>query len=366
MKNDDDYPIGRPRARGVVLRAKRYKPFLRIGCGGMANVYLAREVGDGSLARVVALKVMHKHLARSDGYRKRFFEEARVQSQVIHPNVCRVLGLGESAGRPFMAMEYLVGEPLSRIWAATGRRADEASAATRARLFSKVIAELAEGLHAAHETRNERGELMDIVHRDISPHNLFLLYDGTVRVLDFGIAKFSGREVQTSMNALVGKAGYMAPERIKGRAIDRRADVWALGVVLWEMVALTRLFKRTTEVRSMRAVCSEPIPMLADLVSDLPEGLDAVLTRALEREPERRYRTAREFANALDDWLAETGPPITRTTASEFLNGFFPRASAERQRWAKTLAAGARPGPFLGSKRLEVSSVRGGSLNPFE
>jgi serine/threonine protein kinase len=317
-----------PPSRRVELRLGTYRPCLEIGSGGMATVYIAREAGETGLQRTVALKVMHEHLSHTERYKKRFLDEARILSRLAHPYVCRVLGYGEDKGRPFMAMEYLVGEPLSRVLRALRRRTD-VTAAERARIFARVIANIAEGIHAAHETRDAQGRLLGVIHRDVSPQNLFMLYDGTVRILDFGIAWYRDRYVQTATTSrLIGKLPYMAPEQIQGTVYDRRVDIWALGVVLWEMV-------------TMEAVCSEPLVPLSEVVGGIPPGFDAILARALERDPARRFQTAREFAQSLDLWLTRTGQATSNADLSHTLSELFPGSEEERRRWAEAPAAEA-------------------------
>lgn len=330
-----------PPSRRVELRLGTYRPCLEIGSGGMATVYIAREAGETGLQRTVALKVMHEHLSHTERYKKRFLDEARILSRLAHPYVCRVLGYGEDKGRPFMAMEYLVGEPLSRVLRALRRRTD-VTAAERARIFARVVANIAEGIHAAHETRDGQGRLLGVIHRDVSPQNLFMLYDGTVRILDFGIAWYRDRYVQTATTSrLIGKLPYMAPEQIQGTVYDRRVDIWALGVVLWEMVTLERLFRRETEVRTMEAVCSEPLVPLSEVVGGIPPGFDAILARALERDPARRFQTAREFAQSLEVWITKTGQATSNADLSRTLSDLFPGSEEERRRWAEAPAAEA-------------------------
>jgi serine/threonine protein kinase len=325
-----------PPSTPVDLRIGAYQPCFEIGSGGMASVYIAKELGASGLQRTVALKVMHEHLSKQEHFRQRFLDEARVLTHIAHPYVCRVVGFGEEGRRPFMAMEYLVGEPLSRVLRAMKRKEDVLPAARRARLFARAIADLAEGLHAAHETRDLQGSSMGVVHRDVTPQNLFVLYDGTVRVLDFGIARYHDRQVHTATTGhLLGKLPYMAPEQVMSEPYDRRVDVWALGVVLWELVTLGRLFKRETEMRTMRAVCSDPIPLVSELVQGVPRGLDEILDRALARNPDDRFKTAREFSRSLELWLSRSGDPVTHADLSEFLNGFFPGSEDERRRWAE-------------------------------
>lgn len=326
-----------PPSRRVTLKFGDYRPCLEIGTGGMATVYIARELERSGLQRTVALKVMHEHLARTERYKKRFLDEARILSRLTHPFVCRVFGYGEDDdGRPFMAMEYLVGEPLSRVLRALKHQANGLSCSERARLFGRVIADMAEGIHSAHETRDHDGQLLGVVHRDVSPQNLFMMYDGTVRIVDFGIAWYRDRYVQTATTSrLIGKLPYMAPEQVQGAKYDRRVDVWALGVVLWELVTLERLFRRDTEVQTMEAVCFDTIPLVSEVAPGLPPGFDAILNRALQRDPELRYQTAREFAHDLEVWLTTAGQAVTHADLSRILSSCFPGSEKERMRWAE-------------------------------
>lgn len=341
-------PLSLPPSRRVTLKLGSYRPCLEIGSGGMATVYLAREASEAGLQRMVALKVMHDHLSRTDRYKKRFLDEARILSRLAHPYVCRVFGYGEEDGRPFMAMEYLIGEPLSRMVRAVKHRGANLRSADRARIFARVIADIAEGIHAAHETRDGQGRLLGVVHRDVSPQNLFVLYDGTVRILDFGIAWYRDRYVQTATTSrLIGKLPYMAPEQIQGTPYDRRVDVWALGVVLWELITLERLFRRETEVRTMDAVCSEPILPLSEVIEGVPPGLDPIMARVLERDPERRYQTARELSHDLELWLSKTGQPVTHADLGRVLGELFPGSEHERRRWAEVVEPNTAAPQFI-------------------
>lgn len=324
-----------PPSRAVALKLGGYRPCLEIGSGGMATVYIARELEHSGLQRTVALKVMHDHLSRTDRFKKRFLDEARLLSRLSHPFVCRVFSYGEDDGRPFMAMEYLVGEPLSRVLRTIKNQTHELNSGDRARLFGRVIADIAEGLHSAHETRDNEGQLLGVIHRDVSPQNLFMMYDGTVRILDFGIAWYKDRYVNTATTSrLVGKLPYMAPEQVRGNEYDRRVDVWALGVILWELVTLVRLFRRDTEVQTMEAVCFEPIPFIGEVSEGIPPGFDHIVARALQRDPDKRYQTARELAHDLEMWLARNGQPVTHGDMSQVLDALFPGSEQERRRWA--------------------------------
>jgi serine/threonine protein kinase len=325
-----------PPSRAVALELGGYRPCLEIGSGGMATVYIARELEKSGLERTVALKVMHDHLSRTGQFKQRFLDEARLLSRLSHPFVCRVLGYGEDNERPFMAMEYLVGEPLSRVLRTLKNPAHGLTCADRARLFGRVIADIAEGLHSAHETRDNAGQLLGVIHRDVSHQNLFMMYDGTVRILDFGIAWYKDRYVNTATTSrLVGKLPYMAPEQVRGNEYDRRADIWALGVILWELVSSDRLFRRDTEVQTMEAVCFAPIPFIGEVAEGIAPGFDHIVARALQRDPEQRYQTARELAHDLEVWLTRTGQPVTRADLSRVLSDFFPGSEQERRRWAE-------------------------------
>jgi serine/threonine protein kinase len=267
----------------------RYRVVDEIGVGGMASVHLSRMDGPGGFQKWVAIKRIHSHLIEDDSFVHMFLDEARIAARISHPNVATTFELGKHEDTYWIAMEYLHGEPLREVM----RRSEELGHPMPPEIACRVIADAAEGLHAAHELLGKDGEMLGLVHRDVTPHNLFVTYDGTTKVVDFGIAKFSSRMVNTRAGTLKGKLAYMSPEQVHGNSVDRRTDVFALGVVLWELAAGTRLFHRGPPWLSQAAVVEAPVPGLAD------PALDAIAQAALAKDPAHRIATAAELADRL-------------------------------------------------------------------
>jgi serine/threonine-protein kinase len=286
-------------------------------------VFLATVSGPGGFEKVVALKRIHPHLAQETDFVDMFLDEARIASRIHHANVCQVFDFGATDDTYFIAMEYLVGEPLSRIMK-TIRKTEGMNATRLPMLACKVVLDACEGLHAAHELRGRDGELLNVVHRDVSPQNLFITYDGNVKVVDFGIASASDRVHHTSAGQVKGKFSYMAPEQSRGGKIDRRADVWALGVVLWEMLTLRRLFRRETTVETLTAMLNDEVPPPSAYNPDLPPGLDAIVLKALQRNPDERYATARDFGRDLSRFAGLTGMAASSADLAEWMDQLFP------------------------------------------
>lgn len=282
-----------------------------IACGGMATVYLAQKTGAAGISQPAALKVIHPHLARDNDFVDMFLDEARIVSCISHPNVSRVLDFGQADGTYYLAMEYVMGE----TWADTlsALKATPEARGIMPALLSQVLAQACEGLHAAHEACGEDGSPLRIVHRDVSPQNLIIGYDGSVRVLDFGIASATEKLHTTRNGTIKGRFAYMSPEQMRGHIVDRRADIWSLGVVLWEGLARERLFKRETEAETVLAVTSDPLPSLEGRKLPVPTTLNKVAMQALSRDREQRFATAREFGLELSRFasggLVQVGMP---------------------------------------------------------
>lgn len=332
-------PGSLPPCRPVRKRAGQYYLSGEIGDGGMATVYVGHQCARSGLKRTVAVKILHEHLSRDRDVASRFLDEMRLVSLIDHPFVCKIFDHGETLdGRPYFAMEYLMGEPLWRVlraMVATVREPGKLVALDRVAFVVRVIAGLAEGLHAAHEARDEQGNPLNVIHRDISPQNLFVLYDGTVRLVDFGVARHETTTRHTKTGAIMGKLPYLAPEHVHGETYDRRLDIWSLGVVLWELLACRRLFRRPKEMPTLRAICYDPVPSLAEMgVGD--EELDAIVLRALERNVQKRTRTAREFATALERWLSHKNVSVSAGDISDQMQLLFPGCQVERERWARS------------------------------
>ncbi|MDQ3036444.1 MAG: protein kinase, partial [Myxococcota bacterium] len=306
----------------------RYLLRYEIASGGMATVYLARARGPGGFDRPLALKRIHPHLAKKREFVEMFLDEARLLARITHPNVCSVFDFGEVEGTYYIAMEYLVGQPLVGVLRALEKRPEIASSPRWHALAARIIADAAEGLHAAHELRDESGQPLGVVHRDVSPHNVFVTYDGAVKVVDFGIAWAEGRLHHTQTGSLKGKLAYMAPEQVRGAKLDRRVDVWALGVCLWELLAVRRLFGKRTEVELMQGVMKDPLLPASVVRPGVPLVLDDIALRALERDLDVRFPSARAMGRELNAYVSESGVPAGLADLAELMEDLFPRERA--------------------------------------
>ena len=234
----------------------RYALHDELASGGMASVHLGRLIGSVGFSRAVAIKRMHAFLAHDPEFVAMFVDEARLAGRIRHPNVVPTLDVVASDGELFLVMEYVLGESLNRVLAAnktTGGRIP-------LDVVSAIVIGVLEGLHAAHEAKDERGEPLSIVHRDVSPQNILIGGDGVARVFDFGVAKAAGRMQTTQDGSLRGKVAYMAPEQLSNVEVDRRTDVWAAGVVIWEMLANARLFASDSAAGLVRMVLTKEVP----------------------------------------------------------------------------------------------------------
>ena len=283
-------------------RVDRYELVGEIASGGMATVYLARLTGVGGFQRFVAMKRLHPHLATEKEFVEMFLDEARIAARIHHPNVVPILEVGASQAGYFLVMEFIEGDTLARLLARSATGGKRLPVGIALRIALDVLA----GLHAAHELRDDAGEPVQLVHRDVSPQNVLLGVDGIARITDFGVARAASRLTATRVGQLKGKIAYMAPEQAAGEeSIDRRADVFAAGIVVWEELAAKRLFKAENEAATLSRVMTEPVPPLTTIVPGLSSALSAVVMRALERVPDARFATCAQFADALE--AAATG-----------------------------------------------------------
>lgn len=283
----------------------RYRVVAPIAQGGMAAVYAARREGPGGFDKLLALKLMLPHLAAERRFIDMFLDEARLVAQLQHANLVHVFDTGEHQGLPYLVMEFLSG----KSFADCQRRAAELGLELPIEFVIAVLAEAATGLHAAHETVNTSGTPLGIVHRDVSPQNVHVGYDGQVKVVDFGIAYASGRLAVTRTGEVKGKLAYIAPEQLdQQQPVDRRADVWALGVMAWEAFAGRRLFHAATESSTMWNVLQAPIPPLASVAPKVPAQVAALVDACLQRDVLRRAPTALHIAEGLHSLApAQTG-----------------------------------------------------------
>jgi serine/threonine protein kinase len=274
----------------------RYELIGEIATGGMATVFLARRSGVGGFQRFVAIKRLHPHLANEPEFVEMFLDEARLAALIHHPNVVPILEVGESEAGYYLVMEYVEGDTLSRIVA----RSMSLGQMPPRHVVLRMVLDALAGLHAAHELRDDRGQLLGLVHRDCSPQNVLVGVDGTARITDFGVARASSRLTSTAHGKLKGKLAYMAPEQTRGDELDRRTDLFAMGIIVWEVLCGKRLFKADSEAATLQRILVEPIRPPSEINPTIPKCFDAVLMRALDRDQERRYQTAADFADALE------------------------------------------------------------------
>ncbi len=305
----------------------RYLLLERIALGGMAELHLAKVQGAAGFERTCVVKRVLPHLAVDEGFVRMFLDEARISAQLHHPGITQVFDLGREGDDYFLAMEYLAGEDVLSI----SRQAKTRGLEIPVEVAAKIIASAAEALHYAHEYVDDSGRRLGIVHRDVSPSNLVVTYQGAVKVLDFGIARAEERlhSTVTQAGTIKGKAGYVAPEMYKGQPVDRRADVWALGVTLYEMLTGARLFDGDRSDEVAAKVLQAPIVPPSEKRPGIPPELDAATLRALERDPDKRFATAEELRAALERFLADRTYVPQTVQLSQFLRTLFGEERAQ-------------------------------------
>ncbi|MBX3222785.1 MAG: protein kinase [Labilithrix sp.] len=301
----------------------RYALYGAIAAGGMATVHLGRLLGPVGFSRTVAIKRLHAQFASDPEFVSMFLDEARLAARIRHPNVVPTLDVVATGGELFLVMDYVPGESVARL----SRVLRERRQTLPVRILSSTIAGVLHGLHAAHEAKDERGHPLGIVHRDVSPQNVLLGTDGVPRVLDFGVAKAAGRVQTTREGQIKGKLSYMPPEQLRGAAVSRQTDIYAVGVMLWELVTGQRLFSGDNEgaivAKVLEGRIEQPSRVLAQSRRLTPdpetmrafEALDATILRALSMQPDARFATAREMAIEIE----RTCPPATTSECGDWL-----------------------------------------------
>jgi serine/threonine protein kinase len=277
-------------------RVGKFDFLMRLGQGGMATVYLARSVSTGGFQRLVAIKLMHQFLGADGQFVEMFLDEARVAANVRHPNVVSIVDLGTDGEHLFMVMDYVEGDTLAAVEGTAARL----GRAIPLGVVLRIVLDALAGLDAAHELKTPDNVDLKVVHRDVSPQNILVGVDGAARLTDFGIARAEQRIATTRTGMLKGKAPFMAPEQFEGKPVDRRADVFAMGVTLWEAVALRRLFPGRESYEQAVRNARAPYRKLKDILPSVPESLDAIVRKALAHNPSERFPTAAAFADALE------------------------------------------------------------------
>ncbi len=335
-------------------RIGRYEVLGEIASGGMATVYLSRSIGAKGFSRLVAIKRLHPHLEAEDDFVQMFLDEARLAARIRHPNVVATLDVEDSEGL-YIVMEYIEGVTLLMLWRQAAKLGERMPVPVAARIILDTLG----GLHAAHELLDDNGDFLNLVHRDVSPQNILLGVDGVSRITDFGIAKASSRLTMTRDGQLKGKISYMAPEQTKRVEIDRRVDLFAMGIVAWEVLAGKRLFSGESDVEVLNQLLFEPIPRLKDHAPSVPSGMEQVVMRALDRDPQQRWSTAHEFADGIERAMKPLGGPANHRTVATYIQ----KISGERIAREKGRIANGSP-PTDGNTTGSFKALDGPPVTP--
>ncbi len=321
--------------------ANSYQVLARLATGGMAEIFLARSAGVAAVQRHVVLKRVLRDRASDVQFVRMFLDEARLAAQLQHPNVAQVYDVGKLGDSYFFTMEYVHGETVRAMLL----RAHERRRSPPLGCVLAIAAGAAAGLHHAHTRIGVEGRPLGIVHRDVSPSNLMVGYDGSVKVVDFGVAKAADRATETRSGAVKGKISYLSPEQARGQKLDQRSDLFSLGIVMWEMLTVERLYKHASDFATMEAIIHDAPPPPSSRRRDVPPELDALVLRALAKSPEERFQTAEELGEAIERVAVQTSSPLSAAGLSRFLRELF----------------GARPEPWqtlaTTEERAEIVTV---------
>ncbi|MBU8896192.1 serine/threonine protein kinase [Corallococcus sp. M34] len=297
----------------------RYELLRKLATGGMGAVYLARQKGPVGFQKLLVVKRLLPHLSEDDEFLDMFLDEARIAALLNHPNIAQIYELGDVDGQYYIAMEYVQGEALGTLMT----RASHRQGGMPLGLKCRVIAEAAAGLDAAHNARSPSGRKLALIHRDVSPQNVLVGFNGGVKLIDFGVAKASGKLSQTVVGTIKGKHAYMSPEQARGEPLDCRSDVFGLGTVFYELLTGMRLFKRADEMSTLKAVVSAKIQPPSELLPDIPKSLDAIVFKALARKRDERYATAGALQLALEEFLLQEKLPATTPHLAAFMRELY-------------------------------------------
>jgi serine/threonine protein kinase len=347
-----------PESSRTVSALGKYLILAELGKGGMAEVYLALARGLNGFSKKVVLKLLRTHLAEDDEFLEMFLAEARLAARLNHPNVVQTYEVGLEGGRHCIVMEYLEGRSLAEIEHTTRDQKMPMP------LVVRILADSLAGLHYAHQLADIDGQPLELVHRDVSPHNIFVTYDGQVKVLDFGIAKAANSGSRTKTGVFKGKVRYTAPERFSGEDTDRRSDIFSVGVMLWQALTGKRLWPRLNDMAIMHQLANgAPIPRPSELDASIPVRLDDICMKALAYSPANRFQTASEFQDALEEFLSGESVGTTSRQLGKFMSERFAEARAQFQRAIDDqmrIAATLPEDPLSGS----LSRIRIGSSVP--
>jgi eukaryotic-like serine/threonine-protein kinase len=307
-------------------RIGRYELLLPIGTGGMATVFLGRATGVGRFERDVAVKVIHAHLRSDEESKELLLEEARLAARIRHANVVPVLEVGDDPFGIYLVLDYVEGDSLAGLM----REVKAAGQKIPLPIVARIMVDALDGLHAAHELKDDSGKTLGLVHRDFSPQNILIGIDGVTKLADFSVAKAGDRAIRTRTGLVKGKIGYMSPEQARGHQVDRRCDVWAAGVVAWELVAWRRLHKNSDAVATLLNIVTEAPPLLGDVMPDAPKALEEVIFKALTMDVAARTPSAVALRKDLEQAFRSVGPIAEPREVGEYAAAIFGQKLRER------------------------------------
>jgi serine/threonine protein kinase len=304
----------------------RYELLKKLAAGGMGQVFLARRKGVG-FEKLVVLKRILPHLVEDEEFFTMFLDEARLTARLNHPNIAQIFDVEAEAGQHLVVMEYVAGEDVRRL----EKKARQSGSKIPLGAILRIIADASAGLDYAHKARDEQGNPMGLVHRDISPQNVLVGFDGGVKLIDFGVAKAAGRAQHTTTGVLKGKFPYMSPEQAEGEELDGRSDIFALGIVMWELLCDKRLFKGDNDMMSQRLVKQCQVPPPSSIDKKLPKQLDAIVLKALAKNRDDRYEDANALRLAIEEYVMATSTPASSAHLAAYMQKLYAE-QIERQR----------------------------------
>jgi serine/threonine-protein kinase len=297
----------------------RYQLIKKLASGGMAQIYLARQLGLQGFEKLVVVKRILPHLSENEDFVTMFLDEARIAARLNHPNVVTIFDLGEQDDAYFIAMEHIHGDDVRRVW----KQAERKGKRIPIPLVARIIADACAGLDYAHKRTDQAGRPLNIVHRDVSPQNILASFEGAVKVVDFGIAKAADQATVTKSGVLKGKYSYMSPEQARGKGVDSRTDVFALGVVFHELLTGARLFKRASDIETLNAVSECKVKPPSVLDPRVPSDLDPIVMKALAKSKDARYPDMRAMQQAIEEWLVKKKLASSSAHLAEFMKEIY-------------------------------------------
>lgn len=351
----------------LTVRLGHHELLIRLAAGGAANVFLVRDTSVPPPGRLLALKILLPSLAANEDFLNMFFTEARIAARLEHPNIVAIAGFGQVEGIHCLAMEYVFGSSLAQVLRASAK----AKKPLTVGVLLRITAQVCDALHYAHELHDEAGEPMGIVHRDVTPQNILIGFNGVPKLTDFGIAKATNRGWETQAGIVKGKFSYMSPEQALGKRVDRRSDIFGAGIVLWEALTGRDLFRGSTPLEVLTAIREQKIEPPSKVVPGLTPIVDPIVMKALKRQPKQRFQTALEMRQEIENLIARAGVTIDANTISREFASIYGNEIVDRAFALRTAMAGkADPdqlaqvlgGAKLSAKHLPV--IPGGISHP--